>query len=262
MSYENLLTEVKDNILYITINRPDSLNAINMLTIQEVYLALKNHVDDKEVKGAIITGSGKKAFIAGADISEFSALSLEEGRALSEDGHMAFNYIEAYPKPVIAAVNGFALGGGCELAMACHMRIASENARFGQPEVNLGIIPGYGGTQRLADLIGKGRALELLMTADLIKADVALNYGLANAVVPQEELIPSCEKMLQKIFTKGPIAIAKVIKSVNTNYSGGGRIGDAYKVEVDGFVECMKSEDFAEGTKAFMEKRKADFKGV
>lgn len=259
MPYENLLLEIENNILYITINRPKSLNALNKKTIAELDEAFEQLYANSAMKGAILTGAGEKAFVAGADISEFQGLSKEDAKQLAESGHKVFNKIENAPKPVIACINGFALGGGCELAMACHIRIASPNARFGQPEVNLGIIPGYGGTQRLVQLIGKGRALELLMTADMIDAENAENLGLVNYLELQGEMKSKAEELINKISTKAPIAIAKVIKSVNAYFSD---IEDGFKTEIDNFADCASTEDFKEGAAAFVEKRKANFKGV
>jgi enoyl-CoA hydratase len=261
MQLENLLTEIKDNILYITINRPKNLNALNIKTIVELDEVFEEYMYDENVKGIIITGAGEKAFVAGADISEFADFTPEQGKTMSENGHDTFDKIESYSKPVIAAVNGYALGGGCELAMACHIRVAAETAIFGQPEVSLGIIPGYGGTQRLIELIGKGKAMELLMTGDSINAAMAKELGLVTYVVPQTELLAKCEEILKKIFTKGPVAVNKVIQCVNAHFRGGGYVGDAYQTEVTQFGQCMETEDFIEGTTAFMEKRKATFKG-
>ncbi|MEZ5012851.1 MAG: enoyl-CoA hydratase-related protein [Chitinophagales bacterium] len=261
MQLENLLTEIKDGILYITINRPKNLNALNIKTIVEIDEVFEEYMYNEEVKGVIITGSGEKSFVAGADISEFADFTPDQGKTMSENGHDTFDKIENYPKPVIAAVNGYALGGGCELAMACHLRVATENAIFGQPEVNLGIIPGYGGTQRLVELIGKGKALELLMTGDSINAAMAKELGLVNYVVSMEELMPKCEELLGKICSKGPVAVAKVIQCVQAQFRGGGYVGDAYQTEINQFAQCMDTEDFVEGTNAFLEKRKPVFKG-
>lgn len=259
MPYENLLLEIENNILYITINRPKSLNALNKKTIAELDEAFEQLYANSAMKGAILTGAGEKAFVAGADISEFQGLSKEDAKQLAESGHKVFNKIENAPKPVIACINGFALGGGCELAMACHIRVASPNARFGQPEVNLGIIPGYGGTQRLVQLIGKGRALELLMTADMIDAETAENLGLVNYLELQGELKTKAEELINKIASKAPIAIAKVINSVNAYFDDN---KDGFKTEIDNFADCASTEDFKEGAAAFVEKRKANFKGV
>ncbi len=261
MQLENLLLEVKDNILYITINRPKNLNALNIKTIVELDEVFEEYMYNEEVKGVIITGAGEKSFVAGADISEFADFTADQGKTMSENGHDTFDTIENYPKPVVAAVNGYALGGGCELAMACHLRIASENAIFGQPEVNLGLIPGYGGTQRLIELIGKGKALELLMTGDSINATLAKDLGLVNYVVPQPELISKSEEILRKIFTKGPVAVTKVIQCVNAHFRSAGYVGDSYHTEITQFGQCLETEDFVEGTTAFLEKRKAAFKG-
>jgi enoyl-CoA hydratase len=258
MAYENILTSLNNGIFTVTINRPDKLNALNAKTIVEVGEAIKEVVANPEIKGAILTGSGQKAFIAGADISEFFDFSIAEGTALSAAGHAIFNSVENCPKPVIAAVNGFALGGGCELAMACHLRIAADNAKFGQPEVNLGLTPGYAGTQRLVQLVGKSKALELLMTADMINAEEAHRLGLVSYVTTQEGLIPKCLEILEKIKTKSPVAIKGVINCVNAYYTEG---VDGFKTEITEFGKCFGTEDFKEGTSAFLEKRKANFSG-
>jgi enoyl-CoA hydratase len=256
-AYKNILTSVKDEILTITINRPDKLNALNNDTIEEIGKAIVDAGNDSAIAGIIITGSGPKAFIAGADISEFLKYSVEEGMKLSEFGQGVFKQIEQCPKPVIAAVNGFALGGGCELAMSCHIRITSDNAKFGQPEVNLGLIPGYGGTQRMVHLIGKGKAMELMMTADMIDANTALQLGLVNYVTTQDELLGKCEELLNKIKTKSPKAVASIIRSVDANFADG---VDGFKTEVDEFGKLFGTDDFKEGVGAFLEKRKAGFK--
>lgn len=255
-SYQTILLEIENKIATIIINRPDKMNAINNTVMEEIGLAVDAVLQNDAVHAAIITGAGNKAFVAGADISEFDGLSVEEGKTLARKGQVIFSKIEHSPKPIIAAVNGFALGGGCELAMACHFRIASENAKFGQPEVNLGLIPGYGGTQRLTKLIGKGRAIELLISGNLINADLAFNYGLVNRVVALEELLPTCTTLLTNIIAKAPLAVAHCIKAVNAADTAEG-----YEVEVDGFGFCFGTEDMVEGTAAFIEKRKADFKG-
>lgn len=258
MSYKTLITEISGHILTITINRADKMNALNIELLGELKRVMNEIYSDNEIKGAIITGSGNKAFAAGADIAEFANFSIEQGAKMSANGHEIFNKIENCPKPVIAAVNGFALGGGCELAMACHLRIASDNAKFGQPEVNLGIIPGYGGTQRLIQLIGKGKALELLMTADMVKAEEALQLGLVNHITIQEQLIPKCKEILQKIFSKSPLTISQIIQLSNTHFD---KSKDAFKMEMEEFGKCFGTSDFKEGTSAFVEKRKANFAG-
>ena len=258
MTYQTLLTELNDGILTISINRPDKLNALNQQVLKELDEVFDEVDSNDEIKGAIITGAGPKAFVAGADISELANLTAEQAKALSENGHRIFNKIESASKPVIAAVNGFALGGGCELAMACHLRIASENAKFGQPEINLGIIPGYGGTQRLPRYIGKGKALELLLTGDMMTAQDALQRGLVNYVTLPEELIPTCLSILNKIKTKSPLVIDRIIACVNSHYENG---TDGFELEIDEFSQCMNTEDFKEGTSAFLEKRLPNFKG-
>lgn len=257
--YQTLLTELVEGTLVITINRPDKLNALNKDVIEELGKVMDEVYNNADIKGAILTGAGEKSFVAGADISEFTTLDAAGGAALAQKGQQnVFDKIENCPKPVIAAVNGFSLGGGCELAMSCHFRLASENAKFGQPEVNLGLIPGYGGTQRLTQLIGKGKSMELMMTGDMIGADEAKALGLVNHVVPQAELLTKTKEILQKIQSKAPLAITKVIYCVN----------DAAKAEPNGFAneinrfgECFSTEDMREGTSAFLEKRKAIFKG-
>jgi enoyl-CoA hydratase len=259
MNYNNILTEKADGIFTITINRPDKLNALNYETIQEIGMAVRFANDDDEVRGILLTGSGEKAFAAGADISEFAAFSRDEAEKLSRDGNRVFTSIEHSKKPVVAAVNGFALGGGCELAMSCQIRVASDTARFGQPEVNLGLTPGYAGTQRLVQLIGKGKALEFLMTADMIPAAEAHRLGLVNHVVPQAELIAKAKEILTKIGTKAPLAIAAVIRCVNSHFAFD---QDGFETEILEFAGCFQSEDFKEGTQAFLEKRKANFKGA
>ena len=253
-----ILTQLENNIFTITINRPDKMNALNGEVIADLQNAMQEVYSNDEIKGVILTGSGVKAFVAGADIAEFANYKSAQGKLMASNGHAVFNRIENCGKPVIAAVNGFALGGGCELAMSCHIRIASENAKFGQPEVNLGIIPGYGGTQRLIQYIGKGKALELMMTTDMISANEALTMGLVNHVVSQENLMAKCHEILNKIFTKGPGAISKVIECVNAHFEPQ---HGAFQTEINSFADCMNTTDFKEGTTAFVEKRKANFTG-
>lgn len=256
---ENILIEKQDAIAIITINRPTKLNALNQATIQELHDGFKLLNDDQSVKAIIITGSGEKAFVAGADISEFAHFSVEEGEKLATQGQaLLFDFVQNLSTPVIAAVNGFALGGGLELAMSCHFRVASDNAKMGLPEVTLGVIPGYGGTQRLAQLVGKGRAMEMIMTAGMIDAETAKNYGLANHVVPQAELLEFVKGVATKITKNSSIAIAKAIQAVNANYIDG---VNGYQVEIENFGACFGTEDFKEGTTAFLEKRKAIFPG-
>lgn len=254
--YQTLLTEVKDGIQVITINRPDKLNALNRTVMEELDQAVDALIADASLAGAVITGAGPKAFVAGADISEFVGLSVSEGMALAKKGQGIFFKIERSPKPIVAAVNGFALGGGCELAMACHFRIASEAARFGQPEVNLGLIPGYGGTQRLTRLIGKGRAIELIITGATIDAAKALQVGLVNDVVAADALLDKTLSILQVVRTKAPLAVAHCIGAANAAFGEHG-----FEAEIEGFGACFGTEDMKEGTAAFLEKRKAQFKG-
>ena len=253
--YTTLLTSLDNTIFTVTINRPDKLNALNKDVMNDLDKVLDEVENNSEIKGVIVTGSGQKGFVAGADIGQFVGLNKEEGKALAKKGQNIFFKIENSSKPIIAAVNGFALGGGCELGMACHFRIASENARFGQPEVNLGLIPGYGGTQRLVQLIGKGRALELLMTGNMIDAQAALQYGLVNHVVPQDELLNKAKSILEVILAKAPLAVGKCIAAANAAYTDKG-----YQTELEAFGECFATEDMKEGTSAFLEKRKATFK--
>ena len=256
---ENILIEKHENIAVVTINRPTKLNALNKATIQELHDGFKSLNEDKAVKAIIVTGSGEKAFVAGADISEFAHFSVEEGGKLAAQGQaLLFDFVQNLETPVIAAVNGFALGGGLELAMSCHFRIASDNAKMGLPEVTLGVIPGYGGTQRLAQLVGKGRAMEMIMTAGMIDAETAKNYGLVNHVVPQAELLEFAKGIASKITKNSSVAIAKAIQAVNANYIDG---VNGYQVEIENFGACFGTEDFKEGTTAFLEKRKAEFPG-
>lgn len=259
MDLENLKLEEKGPILFVTLNRPEALNALNMETMGSLHLLFGKVLPDRpDLRGVILTGAGPKAFAAGADIKEFLGLSAQEGRDLAARGHETFFLIEQSPIPVIAAVNGFALGGGCELAMSCHLRIAGEHAKFGQPEVNLGLIPGYGGTQRLIQYIGKGKAMELLLTADMINAQEAHRLGLVNHVVPAGEEVAKAEELLGKILTKGPIAVRKVIESVNAYFT---ESTDGFHFEVESFGYTTGTQDFKEGAQAFVEKRKPDFKG-
>ena len=259
MNYDNILTANQNGITTITINRPSKLNALNKATIEELHNAFDTANKDKNTKVIIITGSEQKAFVAGADISEFANFSVENGGKLAAKGQeLLFDFVENLETPVIAAVNGFALGGGLELAMSAHFRIASDNAKMGLPEVSLGVIPGYGGTQRLPQLVGKGRAMELVMTAGMIDAQTALSYGLVNHVVTQEELLPLADKIASKIMRNSTVAISKAIKAVNANYKDG---VNGFEVEIDQFGACFGTEDFKEGTTAFLEKRKADFPG-
>lgn len=253
--FQTLLTNLENNIYTITVNRPDKLNAINATVMSELGQAMDEVYNNKEIKSAIITGAGPKAFIAGADISEFSGIK-KEGTELSRKGQNVFFKIERSPKPVIAAINGFALGAGCEVAMSCHIRVASSNAKFGQPEVNLGLIPGYGGTQRLVQLIGKGRAMELLLTANMIDANTALQYGLVNHVTDPENLLNKAKEILQLINTKAPIALAHCITAANAVFD---ETKEGYQLEADLFGECFATEDMKEGRNAFLEKRKANF---
>ncbi|WP_262732382.1 enoyl-CoA hydratase/isomerase family protein [Gaetbulibacter sp. NE] len=257
MDFQNILFQVNNSIAQITINRPSKLNALNKATIQELHEAFDTADKDKAVKVIVVTGSGEKAFVAGADISEFAHFDVENGSKLAQKGQeLLFDFVENLSTPVIAAVNGFALGGGLELAMACHFRVASDNAKMGLPETSLGVIPGYGGTQRLPQLIGKGRAMELVMTAGMIDAQTALNYGLVNHVTTQDDLLPLAEKIAGKIMRNSSVAISKAIKAVNANFKDG---VDGFAVEIEEFGNCFGTEDFTEGTTAFLEKRKADF---
>ncbi|MBT8244424.1 MAG: enoyl-CoA hydratase [Winogradskyella sp.] len=259
MNYNNILSTTENGITTITINRPSKLNALNRDTIQELHDAFYEANQSIDTKVIIVTGSGEKAFVAGADISEFADFNVEEGGKLAAKGQeLLFDFVENLSTPAIAAVNGFALGGGLELAMACHFRVASSNAKMGLPEVSLGVIPGYGGTQRLPQLVGKGRAMEMVMTAGMIDANQALNYGLVNHVVEQEELLPLAEKIANKIMRNSSVAIAEAIAAVNANYKDG---VDGYQAEIVAFGNCFGTEDFIEGTTAFLEKRKADFPG-
>ncbi len=259
MSYNNILVEETSPVATITINRPNKLNALNRDTIQELSEAFSDLDANSDIKTIILTGSGEKAFVAGADISEFADFSVKQGGKLAAKGQkLLFDLVENLSTPVIAAINGFALGGGLELAMSCHFRVASDNARMGLPEVSLGVIPGYGGTQRLPQLIGKGRAMELIMTASMINAEQALSYGLVNHVVPQGELLELCEKLAGKISNNSSVAIGHAIKAVNAGFK---HDSNGYASEIKAFGECFGTADFKEGTTAFLEKRKADFPG-
>lgn len=259
MAYQQILADIVDGTFHITINRADKLNALNREVLAELADAISFATTSNQVKAVLITGAGEKAFVAGADIAEFKDYGLAEGKELAKKGHESvFNAIENCPKPVVAAINGFALGGGLELAMACHIRIASENAKLGLPEVTLGLIPGYGGTQRLTQLVGKGRALELITTADMITAEKAMQIGLVNNVVPQSELIAAAESILTKIKQRAPLAVASAIKAVNASLKND---TDGFSVEIDEFAKCFQTADFKEGVTAFFEKRKPIFKG-
>ncbi len=257
MDYKNLLLNVNQNIGLITINRPDKLNALNRETLTELKMVLEKLRSDENIFVVIITGSGEKAFIAGADISEINKLNMLEGKKFAEFGQSVFSLIEKFEKPVIAAVNGFALSGGCELALSCHIRYAGENAKFGQPEVNLGIIPGYGGTQRLTRLINSGRAAEMILTGDMIDANEALRIGLVNKVYPQSELQSSVFDIAVKIASKGQQAIRLALKAIKAVDEV--TLQEGQNLEAALFALCCGTEDFKEGTKAFLEKRKPVF---
>jgi enoyl-CoA hydratase len=258
MSYQTLLTSLENGILTITINRPDKLNALSKEVFTDLNTVIDEIISTAEIKSAIITGAGPKAFVAGADITEFGGLDKVAAMALAKRGQDIFARIENCPKPIVAAVNGFALGGGCELAMSCHFRVASENAKFGQPEVNLGLIPGYGGTQRLVQLIGKGKAMELLLSAHMIDAAEAKQLGLVNYVTTAETLLEHTKKILDIINSKAPLAVAACIKAANAVYD---ETKDGYAVEIEEFGNAFATEDMKEGTTAFLEKRKAVFTG-
>jgi len=257
-AYATLLIDISDNVLLLRLNRPDAMNALNALMFDELNSFFADDFSQYKAACIIITGTGEKAFAAGADIKELHGLNSKEAESLSTKGQHIFRLIEDFHLPVIAAVNGFALGGGCELAMACHFRVASTKARFGQPEVNLGIIPGYGGTQRLVQLIGKGKAMELLMTGEMVGADEALRLGLTNYVVEPDQLLDKAKELAAKITTKGPLALKGVIRSVNSQFLPG---VDGFAMEARTFGEIAESADFLEGTGAFIEKRKPEFKG-
>jgi len=256
--YQTLLTSLDNGIFTITINRPDKLNALNKQVFTDLNVAIDEVYSNTAIKTVLITGAGPKAFVAGADISEFAALGKEEGMALAKRGQDIFFKIENCPKPVVAAVNGFALGGGCELAMACHFRLCSDNAKFGQPEINLGLIPGYGGTQRLTQLVGKGKSMELHLTAGLFTAAEALQLGLVNHVTPADSLLEKTREILAVIMSKAPVAAGKIIECINIAATGN---KNGFDKEIECFGECFVTNDMKEGTAAFLEKRKANFTG-
>ncbi len=257
MNYENILISQEGAIATITINRPTKLNALNKATIEELHQAFKTSEENKSIRVIILTGSETKAFVAGADISEFADFDSKKGGELARKGQeILFDFVENLSIPVIAAINGFALGGGLELAMAAHFRVCSTNAKMGLPEVSLGVIPGYGGTQRLPKLIGKGKAMELIMTAGMLTADEALHYKLVNYVVAQEELLPFCTKLAGKICNNSSTAIASAIKAVNAGFKND---VNGFDTEIQEFGNCFGTDDFKEGTQAFLEKRKPNF---
>ena len=257
MEYNNIIVETEENIAVLTINRPNQLNALNSETIAELSGAFKTLEAENTIKAIIVIGSGTKAFVAGADIKEFYQFDVAQGKDLALKGHQSlFDLVANLTTPVIGAVNGFALGGGLELAMSCHFRLASDNAKLGLPEVTLGVIPGYGGTQRLAQLVGKGRAMEMIMTAKMLGADEALSYGLVNQVTTQEELLAACKKIALKIVKNSPVAIASAIRAINAGYEDG---INGFEAEIEEFGKCFGTEDFKEGTTAFLEKRKPKF---
>lgn len=255
--YHTLIVRIENGICTITVNRPDKLNALNKDVFSELDTVIDEVYSNPDIHSAIITGAGNKAFVAGADISEFTELAPDQATGLARRGQVVFDKIENSPKPIVAAVNGFALGGGCELALACHFIYASENAKFGQPEVNLGLIPGYGGTQRLTQVAGRGRAMELIMSGKMISAKEAMQYGIVNEVTSSEDLLTKVTETLTLIQSKAPIAVARVIECINNfNHDQQG-----YDFEVEKFAECFETEDMKEGTSAFLEKRKPNFKG-
>jgi enoyl-CoA hydratase len=259
MSFQNLIVEHKGRIQYIIINRESKLNSLNKETLSELHTALTAAFSNGSVGGIIITGAGQKAFVAGADIAEFKDVDVEGGGEIARRGQsLVFDVIENGNKPVIAAINGFALGGGLELALACHIRIASENAKMGLPEVTLGLMPGYGGSQRLPQLVGKGKALEMILTGDMITAAEAHQYGLVNHIVDQESLLTKAEEILNKILLRAPLAVASAITAVNAAAKDG---VNGFEVEIEEFSKCFGSNDLKEGIAAFLEKRKPDFKG-
>ncbi len=258
-TFNNLLVEIEESVATVTINRPEKLNALNRQTLEELMRFFDELAGDERVKGILLTGAGNKAFVAGADLQEIQNLDREAAIRFARFGQELFNKIENFSKPVVALVNGYALGGGCELAMACHFRLAAENARFGQPEINLGIIPGYGGTQRLPRLIGKGRALELLLTGDMIDANEALRLGLVNHVVKADELVAEGKKIVQKIAQKGSVAVAAILQAVNHGLEQS--LSQALELEALQFGRVCATEDKNEGIRAFFEKRQPQFKG-
>ncbi|WP_299062541.1 enoyl-CoA hydratase-related protein [uncultured Polaribacter sp.] len=257
MKFENILVEKNNSLAQITINRPKKLNALNSTTIKELHEAFELLEDDENMRAIIVTGSGEKAFVAGADIAEFAHFAEQEGVNLAREGQeLLFNYVENLSKPVIAAINGFALGGGLELAMSCHFRVAADTAKMGLPEVSLGVIPGYGGTQRLPQLVGKGKAMEMIMTAGMISAEDALQFGLVNHVTTQEELLPLAEKIVSKIIRNSSVAISAAIRAINAGFEDG---VNGFNVEIEEFGGSFGTEDFTEGTTAFLNKKKPNF---
>ncbi|MBI5020328.1 MAG: enoyl-CoA hydratase/isomerase family protein [Ignavibacteriales bacterium] len=259
MDFQTILVDIKDKIATVIFNRPDKLNAVNLQVIDELRQAFEAFINDSNVGVIVLTGAGEKAFVAGSDISVLATYDTSAAKKYSEVGNALLSYIQNFPKPVIAGINGFALGSGCEIAMACHIRIASENAKFGQPEVNLGLIPGHGGTQRLARIVGIGKAMELTLTGNVIDAAEALRIGLVNKIVPLAELKPTVEAMAQTILSKAPTAVALAIKALNSNLEMSLENGLKYEAEL--FSKCFSTEDMKEGTKAFIEKRKPNFPG-
>jgi enoyl-CoA hydratase len=258
MTLETLLYEVDDGVAVITINRPDKLNALNALVLQELNEAFRQARSDGAVQGVVLTGAGAKSFVAGADIQQFPALDALEGHRFALRGQAIFNRIEEMPKPVVAAVNGYALGGGCELALACHLRIASENACFGQPEVNLGLLPGYGGTQRLPRLVGRGIAIELILTGERISAQRAYEVGLVNRVVPLDDLLKTARALIAAIATKAPLAIGLALEALRASDLP---LREGLRHEAALFGQACATDDFKEGVAAFLERRQAVFKG-
>lgn len=255
----NFQIQYSNKVLTVTISRPKALNALNAELLEELHDIIQELYQNNDTRGLIITGDGDKAFVAGADIKELALLTREQALELAKQGQALFKKIEECPKPIIAAINGFALGGGCELAMACHMRIATENAKFGQPEINLGIMPGYGGTQRLTQRIGRGKALELMLTGDQISAQEAKTLGLVNHVVSnRDELMSTANAIMNKIVSKSPVAVANIIRSVNAGF---GFENEGYTIESQSFAACAITDDFREGTKSFIEKRQPTFTG-